>query len=85
MSDKKLIGPEPAFRTGRYHHYKGGEYEAFGLAMHEASLEWHVMYRPLRYADDAPKVWLRRLDDFMDSVQYQGKSVPRFVYIDKQP
>jgi hypothetical protein len=32
---------------GRYRHYKGGEYEVLGFALHESELYRLVIYRPL--------------------------------------
>ena len=37
----------PVIRTGKYRHYKGGEYEVIGVARHSETLEPMVIYRAL--------------------------------------
>ena len=34
-------------RDGHYRHYKGGEYQVYGIARHSESEEQLVVYRPL--------------------------------------
>ena len=73
---------------GRYRHYKGGEYEVLGLALHESELYRLVIYRPLTLGsklDGTPiTFWARPEDDFNDAVEIgevdEGtwKRVPRF-------
>ena len=64
--------------TGRYQHYKGGEYEVIGVARHSETDERVVVYRPL-YGERA--LWVRPLSMFTESVMVEGESRPRFRLI----
>jgi hypothetical protein len=75
MSD---LPPLPTIRTGRYRHYKGGEYEVLGMARHSETLEPLVLYRPL-YADSG--LWVRPHSMFIERVELDGQSVPRFSFV----
>lgn len=60
---------------GRYRHYKGNFYEVVGIARHSETEEELVVYRKL-YGDHS--LWVRPLGMFMENVQVDGCSVPRF-------
>lgn len=62
-------------KTGRYLHYKGGEYEVLGVARHSESDEQLVVYRPL-YGEGG--LWVRPLTMFVEKVVVDGEEVPRF-------
>jgi hypothetical protein len=64
-------------KCGRYRHYKGGEYEVVGVARHSETEEELVVYRPLYGEGD---LWVRPLDMFVETVEIDGKAVPRFKY-----
>jgi hypothetical protein len=65
----------PDTPTGRYRHYKGGEYEVMGVARHSESLEPLVIYRPLY---NASGLWARPHAMFFGTVELDGQSRPRF-------
>jgi hypothetical protein len=65
-------------KLGQYKHYKGGLYEVIGIAKHSESLEELVVYRAL-YGDH--DLWVRPLKMFLETVEYNGKTVPRFEFI----
>lgn len=65
----------PSAVPGRYRHFKGGMYEAIGLARHSETLEDMVVYRAL-YGDGG--LWVRPAAMFFELVVLDGKSVPRF-------
>lgn len=60
---------------GRYRHYKGGEYEVLGTARHSETDELLVVYRCLY---DNNSLWIRPLAMFMETVEINGRAVPRF-------
>lgn len=62
--------------SGKYRHYKGGEYEVIGIAIHSETHEQHVVYRPL-YGES--RFWVRPLVMFVENVIVGGRSVPRFA------
>lgn len=68
---------------GIYRHYKGMTYRVLELAKHSETLEWLVVYECL-YDNPAAKIWVRPLTMFLENVQVEGKSVPRFSYIGNQ-
>lgn len=63
---------------GRYRHFKGGEYEVLGTATHSETHEKLVVYRPL-YNDTG--LWVRPLAMFVETVNHEGKVIPRFTRI----
>lgn len=62
-------------RPGRYRHYKGNEYTVLGLARHSETLEELVVYRQ-EYGDHG--LWVRPASMFLETVELEGKKVPRF-------
>ena len=71
--------PEPpATLLGRYRHYKGGEYEVIGVALHSETHEALVVYRPL-YNDSG--WWVRPHAMFFESLMVEGVLRPRFEKI----
>lgn len=60
---------------GRYRHYKGGEYDVIDVARHSETEELMVVYRPL-YGER--ELWVRPLSMFKESVELDGKTIPRF-------
>jgi hypothetical protein len=70
----------PSFRPGLYRHYKGGLYQAHGLAVEEATLRPVVMYTHLGDA----LTWTRPLESWQQIVNWpNGASRPRFVWVAK--
>jgi len=61
-----------------YRHYKGNEYEVVDVAWHSKTLEEFIVYRAL-YGERGLWVWPRAM--FMESVELDGRSVPRFQYV----
>ena len=62
-------------RPGRYRHYKGNEYTVLGLARHSETIEELVVYRQ-EYGDHG--LWVRPASMFLETVELEGKKVPRF-------
>ena len=65
-------------KPGRYRHFKGGEYEVYGVAKHSETGEELVVYRTL-YGERG--LWVRPLTMFEETVEREGKIQPRFIYI----
>lgn len=72
------LPPLPPFAPGRFRHYKGGEYEAVGVARHSETLEPVVVYRPL-YNDSG--WWVRPFEMFTGTLEVDGVVRPRFERI----
>ena len=70
--------PSPYPRPGRYRHYKGPEYIVIGCARHSETEQWVVVYRT-DYGDRG--LWVRPLSMFMETVEVDGKQVPRFAEV----
>ena len=65
-------------QTGLYRHYKGNEYEVIEVARHSETLEELVVYRAL-YGQRG--LWVRPRAMFEESVELDGRRVPRFRYV----
>ncbi|MBL4631224.1 MAG: DUF1653 domain-containing protein [Paraglaciecola sp.] len=67
-----------SLKIGIYRHYKGNEYEVIGVAKHSEDETELVVYRP-QYGEK--NLWVRPLDMFIETVQVNGETKPRFEYI----
>ncbi len=65
-------------QKGRYRHFKGREYEVLHVATHSETMDKMVVYRQL-YGDFA--IWVRPLQMFTETVQWQDQAVQRFCFI----
>ena len=65
-------------QPGRYRHYKGKEYEVIGCARHTETEEEFVVYRAL-YGDHG--LWIRPKKMFVEEIEMEGTSRPRFLYM----
>ena len=68
-------------KSGRYRHYKGGEYTVFGVARHSETDERLVVYRP-EYGER--ELWVRPQTMFSESVETQKGREPRFALIETE-
>ena len=66
---------------GRYRHFKGREYEVLGIARHSETEAPLVVYR--KCYDDGG-LWVRPADVWNETVERDGKSMPRFARISDQ-
>ena len=70
-------------KLGKYEHYKGKQYEVIGLAMHSETFEKLVIYKALydskKFGNNA--LWARPKNMFLETVNIEGKEIPRFRYI----
>lgn len=70
-------------KLGKYQHFKGKFYEVIGVAIHSETLEdfvvYHALYEDPKYGKDA--LWIRPKSMFLETVELNGKKVPRFKYI----
>ena len=64
--------------TGRYRHYKGNEYTVVGVARHSETDEELVVYRQ-EYGEQG--LWVRPAGMFAETVEVEGRSVPRFEFL----
>ena len=67
-------------KKGKYQHYKGPFYEVLDVARHSETEEEMVVYKTL-YGDFS--LWVRPLEMFIEEVEYKGKNMKRFTYIDE--
>jgi hypothetical protein len=65
-------------KPGIYEHVKGGRYEVLGVAHHSETLEEMVLYKHLK---DDSGLWVRPLAMFLETVERDGKTMPRFKFI----
>ncbi|MBQ7333730.1 MAG: DUF1653 domain-containing protein [Clostridia bacterium] len=69
---------EMEIKKGKYRHFKGNIYELICIAKNSETLEDMVIYRSVKNEND---VWVRPLSMWCEEVEYQGKTVSRFTYI----
>ena len=69
-------------KKGIYEHYKGGRYKVIGIGVNRETFKEFVVYEMLYDGPDYPKgtIWLRTPEDFLGSVEVDGKKVGRFKY-----
>ena len=65
-------------QAGRYRHYKGREYTVIGVARHSETEEKLVVYRQ-EYGDHG--LWVRPKAMFLETVELDGHTAPRFEYL----
>jgi hypothetical protein len=71
-----------SLKTGKYRHFKGGEYAVFGVAQHSETGEAMVVYSPL-YGERG--LWVRPLAMFQQTVEREGQILPRFDFVEALP
>lgn len=65
-------------QLGKYRHYKNKEYTVIDVARHSETLEKMVVYRQ-EYGERG--LWVRPKSMFLETVEIDGKQVPRFEFI----
>jgi len=71
-----------AIDPGVYEHVKGARYEVLFVARHSETEEEFVVYRQL-YGDGGH--WVRPAAMFAETVERDGRIVPRFARVSPQP
>ncbi|HET9641569.1 MAG TPA: DUF1653 domain-containing protein [Candidatus Paceibacterota bacterium] len=61
-------------KPGLYEHFKGGKYRVLGTARHSETLEELALY------EHDGQFWVRPLAMFLERVEREGKTMPRFRY-----
>jgi hypothetical protein len=67
---------------GLYEHYKGMRYKVHGIARHSETLEELVLYETL-YENKLGKMWVRPKEMFLEHIELNGKTIPRFRLIEQ--
>ena len=65
-------------KKGKYRHFKGGEYEVLGVALHTETEEEMVVYRAL-YGER--RLFVRPAAMWEQEIERDGYHGPRFIYI----
>jgi hypothetical protein len=75
----------PSIKRGIYRHFKGHEYRVIGISYQSETLEPMVVYESLYDADEFPKgtLWVRPYAMFIEEVNVNGTTHPRFTFIAK--
>lgn len=73
----------PPLEIGLYEHYKGNQYRVLGVGRHTEADEYFVVYSPVTPKPGAPAIWLRPYDMFIETVEVNGKVIPRFRKIEE--
>lgn len=75
-TDDTDLPPLPDIATGRWRHYKGGEYEVLGVVRHSETLAPMVLYRALYGAGG---LWVRPYAMFVEVGVFGGRTQARFA------
>lgn len=67
-------------KNGIYRHYKGKNYRLIDIVRHSETLEEMALYETL-YENKLGRLWVRPLAMFLEMVEFEGKTCPRFEYI----
>jgi len=70
-------------KLGKYKHFKGMEIEVIGVALHSETMEEMVIYNhpdPVK-GKGANTMWARPKEMFLETVNKDGKEIPRFEYV----
>lgn len=71
--------------TGKYKHYKTGKlYEVIGFAIHSETQEEMLVYKALYLCEKFGNncLWVRPKEMFLENVEFNGLTVPRFQLIE---
>lgn len=69
-------------KAGLYRHYKGGTYQALGVAQHSESDELLVVYVSLDESLPGPRLRARPVSMWNELVRWpDGATMPRFAYV----
>lgn len=74
------MGESILLKPGRYRHYKGNDYQVIDVATHSEDESKLVVYRPL-YGEGA--LWVRPYEMFIETVEKDGKTIPRFAFVEE--
>jgi len=67
---------------GLWKHYKGSVYDVLHVVKKESNLEDYVVYRGSHCDANPEGLWTRPLKEFIEKVEYNGITVPRFEKYD---
>ena len=65
-------------KPGIYRHYKGKDYQVYGIARHSETEEPLVVYRTLYGNFD---LWVRPYEMFTENISVGGEQKPRFQWL----
>ncbi len=71
-------------RIGKYRHFKGGEYDVFGVGVDRDNGNRRVVfYKPLYEDDSLPEgaFWVLSLDKFLGFKKLDGVPIRRYEFI----
>ena len=66
-------------KKGIYRHFKENMYEVLGTALHSETVEEMVIYKAL-YGEG--KTWVRPSSMWNEEVEFDGKKVKRFMFVE---
>jgi hypothetical protein len=64
-----------------WRHYKNKDYRIIALSRNTEDLTWYVVYEAL-HENDLSQIWHRPIDMFLETVEIDGQSVPRFRLVE---
>ncbi len=80
MEHEQLSDQAQSIQPGIYQHFKGGMYQVLGIGRHSENEEEMVFYQQLY---DDYTWWCRPVKMFLENVERDGYSGPRFKFVSK--
>ena len=77
MNELALSDKARNLKLGIYEHFKGMKVEVIGVAYDSENLNVLVVYEELSDGN----LWVRPVEMFLEEVEVDGKTLPRFKYI----
>lgn len=66
-----------------YEHYKGQRYRVITVATYSEDIEKQFVIYEALYPNAVSQIWARPIEQFLESIQLNGKMQPRFKYIER--
>jgi len=63
-----------------WRHYKNKDYRIIAISCCTETLQWYVVYEAL-HDNEISTIWHRPLNMFLETVEIDGISMPRFTHI----
>lgn len=68
-------------KLGIYKHYKGNLYQVLGPAINTDTEQELVLYKALYKTGDGIEYFVKREDEFLANVEWNGEQVKRFEFV----
>lgn len=71
------------FPNSIYEHYKGHHYRVITIATFSEDIDQQFVIYEALYPNPVSQIWARPISQFLESIEVNGKVLPRFKYIER--